>query len=386
MEIYKHVIIVIFMKVPFFVPWITNKDKQNVLKSLNQRWLTNGIFLQKFESNFQKYISSTYSIGVGSGAQALHLAVRGLGIGPGDEVIVPSFTFVATANAVTSCGAKPVFADVDLDTFNISIDSIEKLITKKTKAIIPVHYAGQSCDMDKINSISKKNNLKIIEDCAHALGSTFKNNKCGNLGAVGCFSFYPTKIITTGEGGMVTCNNLELFKKIKILKSQAMSISSNEREKLATWKYDVTDLGYNYRLDEIRSSLGFSQLFRVDQINKMRIKLASIYTNSLSKIKGIETPIIKDNRNHIFHLYSIKITDEYPLTRDELYQKLTQKGIGTSVQYTPVHLMSYYKKKNKNRSLKNSEKLMNQVLCLPIFPKMKLKEIQYVIKNIKILN
>jgi len=386
MEIYKPVIIVIFMKVPFFIPWITNKDKQNVLKSLNQRWLTNGSFLQKFELNFQKYISSTYSIGVGSGAQALHLAVRGLGIGPGDEVIVPSFTFVATANAVTSCGAKPIFADVDLDTFNISIDSIKKLITKKTKAIIPVHYAGQSCDMDKINSISKKKNLKIIEDCAHALGSTFKNNKCGNLGNVGCFSFYPTKIITTGEGGMVTCNNPKLFKKIKILKSQAMNISSNEREKLATWKYDVTDLGYNYRLDEIRSSLGFSQLFRVNQINKMRIKLASIYTNSLSKIKGIEIPIIKDNRNHIFHLYSIKITDEYPLTRDELYQKLTQKGIGTSVQYTPIHLMSYYKEKNKNKSLKNSEKLMNQVLCLPIFPKMTLKEIQYVIKNIKIID
>ena len=386
MEIYKPVIIVIFMKVPFFIPWITNKDKQNVLKSLNQRWLTNGSFLQKFELNFQKYISSTYSIGVGSGAQALHLAVRGLGIGPGDEVIVPSFTFVATANAVTSCGAKPIFADVDLDTFNISINSIKKLITKKTKAIIPVHYAGQSCDMDKINSISKKKNLKIIEDCAHALGSTFKNNKCGNLGNVGCFSFYPTKIITTGEGGMVTCNNPKLFKKIKILKSQAMNISSNEREKLATWKYDVTDLGYNYRLDEIRSSLGFSQLFRVDQINKMRIKLASIYTNSLSKIKGIEIPMIKDNRNHIFHLYSIKITDEYPLTRDELYQKLTQKGIGTSVQYTPIHLMSYYKEKNKNKSLKNSEKLMNQVLCLPIFPKMTLKEIQYVIKNIKIID
>ncbi len=372
------------MKVPFFVPWITHKYKHNVLKSLNQRWLTNGIFLQKFESNFQKYISSTYAIGVGSGAQALHLAVRGLGIGPGDEVIVPSFTFVATANAVTSCGAKPVFADVDLDTFNISIDSIKKLITKKTKAIIPVHYGGQSCDMDKIDSVSKNRNLKIIEDCAHALGSTFKNKKCGNLGNVGCFSFYPTKIITTGEGGMVTCNNPKLFKKIKILKSQAMSISSNEREKLATWKYDVTDLGYNYRLDEIRSSLGFSQLFRVDQINKMRIKLASIYTDSLSKIKGIETPIIKDNRNHIFHLYSIKITDEFPLTRDELFQKLTQKGIGTSVQYTPVHLMSYYKKKNKNKFLKNSEKLMNQVLCLPIFPKMSLKEIQYVIKNIKI--
>lgn len=386
MEIYKPVIIVIFMKVPYFAPWITSKDKQNVLQSLNQRWLTNGSFLQKFESNFQKYISSSYSVGVGNGAQALHLAVRGLGIGSGDEVIVPTFTFVATANAVTSCGAKPIFADVDPNTFNISIDSIKKLITKKTKAIIPVHYGGQSCDMDKIHSISKNKNLKIIEDCAHALGSTFKNKKCGNLGDVGCFSFYPTKIITTGEGGMVTCNNPKLFKKIKILRSQAMSISSNEREKLATWKYDVTDLGYNYRLDEIRSSLGFSQLFRVDQINKMRIKLASIYTNSLSKIKGIQTPFIKDNRNHIFHLYSIKITDEFPLTRDELYEKLIQKGIGTTVQYTPVHLLSYYKKKNKNPSLKNSEKLMDQVLCLPIFPKMTLKEIQYVIKNIKILS
>lgn len=386
MEIYKPVIIVIFMKVPYFAPWITSKDKQNVLQSLNQRWLTNGSFLQKFESNFQKYISSSYSVGVGNGAQALHLAVRGLGIGSGDEVIVPTFTFVATANAVTSCGAKPIFADVDPNTFNISIDSIKKLITKKTKAIIPVHYGGQSCDMDKIHSISKNKNLKIIEDCAHALGSTFKNKKCGNLGDVGCFSFYPTKIITTGEGGMVTCNNPKLFKKIKILRSQAMSISSNEREKLATWKYDVTDLGYNYRLDEIRSSLGFSQLFRVDQINKMRIKLASIYTNSLSKIKGIQTPFIKDNRNHIFHLYSIKITDEFPLTRDELYEKLIQKGIGTTVQYTPVHLLSYYKKKNKNPSLKNSEKLMDQVLCLPIFPKMTLKEIQYVIKNIEILS
>lgn len=386
MEIYKPVIIVIFMKVPYFAPWITSKDKQNVLQSLNQRWLTNGSFLKKFESNFQKYISSSYSVGVGNGAQALHLAVRGLGIGSGDEVIVPTFTFVATANAVTSCGAKPIFADVDPNTFNISIDSIKKLITKKTKAIIPVHYGGQSCDMDKIHSISKNKNLKIIEDCAHALGSTFKNKKCGNLGDVGCFSFYPTKIITTGEGGMVTCNNPKLFKKIKILRSQAMSISSNEREKLATWKYDVTDLGYNYRLDEIRSSLGFSQLFRVDQINKMRIKLASIYTNSLSKIKGIQTPFIKDNRNHIFHLYSIKITDEFPLTRDELYEKLIQKGIGTTVQYTPVHLLSYYKKKNKNPSLKNSEKLMDQVLCLPIFPKMTLKEIQYVIKNIKILS
>lgn len=371
------------MKVPYFVPWITKDDKQNVLKSLDQRWLTNGKFLQKFESNFQKYISSTYSIGVGNATQALHLAVRGLDIGPGDEVIVPSFTFVATVNAITYCGAKPVFADVDYDTFNISIDSIKKLITKKTKAIIPVHYGGQSCDMDKINLISKIKGIKIVEDCAHALGSTFKNKKCGALGNVGCFSFYPTKIITTGEGGMITCNDSKLFYKIKILKSQAMDISANEREKLFTWKYDVVDLGYNYRLDELSSALGFSQLRRVDKINQMRMKIASIYNDSLSKIKGILTPVTNSDRNHIFHLYSIKITDDYPLTRDELYKKLNQKGIGTSVQYTPVHLLTYYREKNKGLHLKNSEKLKDQVLCLPIFPKMTLKQVQYVIKSIQ---
>ncbi len=374
--------ILLIMKVPYFEPWITDNDKKNVIKALNQRWLTNGPFLSKFENKFKNYINSKYALGVGSATHALHLSNRALGIGPGDEVIVPTFTFAATANSVLYCGATVVLADIDPSTFNISLKSIKNLITKKTKAIIPVHYGGQSCDMDEIMSIAKKNKLKVIEDCAHSLGSKFNNSFCGTMGDVGCFSFYPTKIITTGEGGMITTNKNNLLKKFKQLRSQGMDITPNQREKLIQWKYDVVDLGYNYRLDEIRSSLGLSQLNRINNINKLRIKIANKYNKLLKNIKGISLPVIKSNRNHIFHLYSIKIEKEYYLTRDELFKKLYDKGIGTSVQYYPLHLMSYNKNKYNNLDFPVANKIKNQILCLPIFPTMTQKQIQYVASNL----
>ena len=374
--------ILLIMKVPYFEPWITDNDKKNIMKALNQRWLTNGPFLSKFENKFQNYINSKHALGVGSATHALHLSNRALGIGPGDEVIVPTFTFVATANSVLYCGATVVLADIDPSTFNISLKSIKNLITKKTKAIIPVHYGGQSCDMDEIMSIAKKNNLKVIEDCAHSLGSKFDNSFCGTMGDVGCFSFYPTKIITTGEGGMITTNKNNLLKIFKQLRSQGMNITPNQREKLIQWKYDVVDLGYNYRLDEIRSSLGLSQLNRINNINKLRIKIANKYNKLLKNIKGISLPVIKSNRNHIFHLYSIKIEKEYNLTRDELFKKLYDKNIGTSVQYYPLHLMSYNKNKYNNLDFPVANKIKNQILCLPIFPTMTQKQIQYVASNL----
>ena len=293
------------MKIPYFVPWITKNDKESVQKALSQRWLTSGPFLQKFEKKFSKIIGTKFSCGVGSATHALHLSTRVLGIKPGDEVIVPTFTFAATANAVIYCGAKPIFADVDPETFNIMPKDIEKKITKKTRAIIPVHYGGQSCDMNEILRITKKYNIKIIEDCAHALGSIYFKKKCGNIGDFGCFSFYPTKIITTGEGGMVTCSDSKLFKKINLLRSQALSISPKQREKIAEWKYDILDLGYNYRLDEIRSSLGLSQISRLGIINKKRIKIASQYTKLIKKIKKITVPQIKSKRNNFVHIFRI---------------------------------------------------------------------------------
>lgn len=262
------------MKVSYFVPWITNNDKKEVMKSLNQRWLTNGPFLKKFENKTKQFIGSKHAIGVGSATHALHLSVKSLGIGPGDEVLVPTFTFAATANAVTYCGGKPILVDVTNNTFTIDPAKIRKKITKKTKGLIVVHYGGQSCDMDEIKQIARSAGIKLIEDCAHALGSTYQRKKCGSIGDVGCFSFYPTKVITTGEGGMVTTNKSKIYKKVRTLRSQGMDIFPEEREKKITWKYDVVDLGYNYRLDEIRSALGLSQLKRVNQINNLRIKIA----------------------------------------------------------------------------------------------------------------
>jgi len=372
------------MKVPFFVPAITNEDKQHVVKSMSQQWLTNGMYLKKFEHQLSSFINTKFAIGVGSATQALHLATRAMNISPKDEVIVPTFTFAATANSVIYCGGKLIFTDVESDTFNISVDSIKKKISPRTKAIIPVHYGGQSCNMDEIRKIANDYNLYIIEDCAHALGSTFKNKMCGNLGDIGCFSFYPTKIITTGEGGMITTNNKNFFQKISILRSQGMNMSALQREKNARWRYDITDLGYNYRLDEIRASLGFSQFKRLNKINKKRISIAKKYTKLLKNIKGIITPTVKANRNHIFHLYTIKVNNDYHISRDELFLHLNRHGIGTSVQFYPLHLMSYYKKfKFKKSDFPNSNKLKDQVLSLPIFPGMSDKQIEYVVSQIK---
>jgi len=371
------------LKVPFFKPWINKYDEKSVIGALKQRWLTNGPNLEKFEKKFKLILKSKYSAGVSTATHGLHLCLTSLNIGPGDEVIVPTFTFCATADAVEYCGAKPIFADVDIDSFNILPSKIKQKINKKTKAIIVVHYGGQSCDMDEIIKIGEKTNIPIIEDCAHALGSSYNSIKCGTMGSLGCFSFYPTKIITTGEGGMITTNDQILYKKIKTLRSHGMNILPTEREKKASWEYDITQLGFNYRLDEIRSALGFSQLKRLNDINKRRITAAKKYSKLLKNVKGIIQPLTKKDRNHIFHLYSIKVDADYHMNRDELFQKLYSKGIGTSVQYRPLHLMSYYKKKyHLNKSdFPNSNLLEKQILCLPIFPMISDKEIQYVVSQ-----
>lgn len=373
------------MKIPYFLPWITNEDKKMVIKALNQRWLTNGPYLKKFEKGISNFLDTKYALGVGSATQALHLSLRAANIKEGDEVIVPTFTFVATANAVKYCNAKPVLVDVDPETFNILPSEIERKINKKTRAIIVVHYGGQSCNMDEILKIANKNNLIVIEDCAHALGSTYKKINCGNIGKVGCFSFYPTKIITTGEGGAISTNNTNIFKKIQILRSQGMSVSAEEREETLEWKYDIVDLGYNYRMDEIRSSLGYSQLKRINKINKMREMIAKLYNEKLKNIDGIITPHKKLDRNHIYHLYTIKVTNEYPITRNQLFKKLSTNGIGSSVQYVPIHLMSLYKKEyeNKLKDFTNSNLLKEQVLSLPIFPTMNIKQVEKIVSVLR---
>ena len=370
------------MKVPFFKPWITAADKKSVVNALGNRWLTNGPILQQFEEKIRKYVGTKKAVGVSSATHGLHLILRSLGIGPNDEVLVPTLTFASSADVVTYCGAKPVLIDVEPDTFNISPNEIKKKITKKTKAIVVVHYGGQACDMNEIISLSKKYNLKLVEDCAHALGSTYAKTKCGSFGHAGCFSFYPTKIITTGEGGMITTNSPNLYEKMKHLRSHGMTTTPRARELTAKWEYDIKEIGYNYRLDEIRSSLGLSQFSRIDTINKNRIKIAKKYTKALEKIQGLATPIIKEKRNHIFHLYSIKVTKNYLMSRNALFKLLHKKGIGTSIQYTPLHLMSYFKKQFNSKNFPNANLVKDQILCLPIYPTMTDKEINFVVKTL----
>lgn len=371
------------MKVPYFKPSITLEDKNSINKALDSRWLTNGPILKKFENSFSKFIGVNHSLGVSSATHALHLCLKSMGISKNDEVIVPSFTFSATADAVRYCDAKVVFADVDLDSFNIQSNHIKEKITKNTKAIIVVHYGGQSCDMKEILRISKNSGIPIIEDCAHALGSKYMNKFCGTFGHAGCFSFYPTKIITTGEGGMITTDNSRIYQKSLSLRSHGMNISPSDREKNQSWKYDISDLGFNYRLDEIRSALGLSQFKRVSKINNTRIQIAKIYDNLFKSVDGITTPKLSSDRNHIFHLYTIKVNKDFPLTRNQLFKKLMKKGIGTSVQYFPLHLMSYYKKlyKIKPNDMPNCNKLKDEILCLPIYPGLTKKQIQFVVSS-----
>jgi len=372
-------------EIPFFIPWVTREDKKAVLEALSSRWLTGGPRAREFEKMFAHYIGTKHAIVVNSCTAALHLAMRALNIGPGDEVVVPVFTFAATANAPLFVGAKPVFADIDKKTFNISPKSIQNKITKKTKAIIVVHYGGQPCDMKEIMQIAKRHNLHVVEDCAHSLGAEYMGQKTGDIGTIGCFSFYPTKIITTLEGGMATTSDEEIAKQIQVLREHGMTRGAFDREKTATWYYDVVDLGYNYRLNEVQSALGISQLKRIDEINKKRIEAAHYYTKKLKEINGIIPPYEAKDRTHVYHLYAIRVVEQKSgINRDELYKKLSTKGIGLSVHYTPLHLLTFYKKtlRYKTGDFPNAEQVSKEILSLPLYPTIKKTQIDYVVKEL----
>ena len=372
------------IKVPFIIPEITKNDKDVVLKALNSRLLTDGPNLRKFESIFAKFTGAKFAVGVSNGTAALHLSLNALGIGKGSEVIVPDITFIATASSVLLTGATPVLVDVDKD-LNISISSIKKSITSKTKAIIPVHFAGKSCKINEIKSIAKKNKILVIEDCAHAIGARVNNKHVGTFGQTGCFSFYPTKNFTTIEGGMVITNSKKAADFIRytrnhgITKTLASRFSSGK-----PWDYDVKNSGYNYRLDEIRAALGISQIKQIKKMNLLRKKASDYYNKKLGSVQGIVVPDKPVGMEHVHHLYVIRITREYGITRDMLFEKLLKIGIRTSVHYKPLHKFTIFKKASKvGDKLSNSKDAYSQILSLPIYPSISKKQQDLVIKNIK---
>lgn len=351
-----------------------------VVEVLKSKWLSMGLVTQKFEQEFAKYLGVKYAFAVSSGTAALHIACRVLGIREGDEVIVPSLTFVATANAVLYCGAKPVFADItSLDNFNISPDDIQEKITNKTKAIIVVHYGGYPCDMRAIMEIAEDYKLKVIEDSAHAIGAEYEGKKCGTFGDVGCFSFFANKNLATGEGGMIVTNDDKLAEKIRIIRSHGMTALTWDRFKGHSYTYDVVDLGYNYRLTEIASALGLIQLKKLDKNNEKRKKIVEEYIKKLKKFSEIYIPFKNFKGKSSYHILPILLTEN--IDRFEFMKRLREKGIQTSVHYPPIHLFTYYRRLFGFREgiLPKTEYVGKHEVTLPLHPLMKGEDIEYVV-------
>jgi len=357
-------------------PIIKKEEIRAVVRVLKSGMIAQGPIVAEFEKRFTDSCGIKYAVAVNSGTAALHCALYAAGINEGDEVITTPFTFVATANVIIMQRAKPVFVDILPDTFNIDPAKIEEKITKKTKAILPVDLYGQIYDVGAINKIAKKYKLKIIEDACQAHGAEFNHKKAGTFGDVGCFSFYATKNMITGEGGMMITNNEEYAELAKRFRHHGQSEKT---------RYQYFDLGFNYRMTDIAAAIGLEQLKKINDYNEKRIKNTQILTEGLKNIKGLITPIIKKNYKHVFHQYTIRVTDEFKMTRDELTNYLKEKEIGSAIFYPkPLHLHPHFKKFGyKKGDFPIAEKLSEECLSLPVHPLVSEKDIRFIIKTIK---
>ncbi|MFA5889104.1 MAG: DegT/DnrJ/EryC1/StrS family aminotransferase [Candidatus Paceibacterota bacterium] len=371
----------------FGSPMIEEPEIKEVVKTLRSGWLGTGPKVTKFEKMMSELTGAKYAMAVNSCTAALHLSLVASGIGKGDEVITTPLTFCATANAIIHSGATPVFVDVDLKTMNIDETKIEKAITKKTKAIMPVHFAGRPCNMDKILTIAKKYRLLIIEDAAHAIGAEYKNKKIGSMGDLTCISFYVTKNITTGEGGMVLTNNKEFADKIKVLALHGMSKDAWKRFSDDGYKhYEVVYPGFKYNMMDIQASIGIHQLKRIEKYHKKRKQIWDFYNKELKGLPII-LPDYKDKDiKHVMHLYTILVDEKKcGISRDKFMQELHLRGIGTGVHYNPVHLHDHYTNTygHKVGHYPNAEYIGSRTVSLPLSAKLTIAEAKRIVDAIK---
>lgn len=366
--------------IPLCKAYIDERELKAVKEVLESGWLCHGSKNEEFEKLFADYIGIKHAISMNSCTSALFLSILGQGIT--GEVILPSFTFVATVNAVINAGAKPVFADIDYNTCNITAEAIEKKITDKTEAIMVVHFGGQSCQMDPIMELSQKNNFIVIEDSAETLGGEYKNKRTGSF-ATGCFSFFPTKNITTGEGGMFTTNNDNLADRVKSLIGHGISTSTSEREKSAEpWIRCANMAGFNFRMSNILGAIGVQQMNKLNDINVRRRECANILNEQLADIEEIDLPVEHENCKHVYQMYTIKLNG---VNRNKFVLKLREKGIGASVHFNPpVHMQKYYQNKwNGNIKLPVTEKVASSIATLPMYPQLTLPELKKISSLVK---
>lgn len=350
------------------------KDFWAVLSTLKSPFLTCGPKVREFEQAICDYTGAKYCVSVANGTAALHIAMLAMGVGPGDEVITTPITFLASSNCVLYAGGTVKFADVESDTANIDPAEIEKQITQKTKGIIPVHFAGQSCDMSRIHEIAKKNNLFVVEDAAHAIGSDYENTKVGSCkySDMTIFSFHPVKTITTGEGGAITTNNKVLYEKLLALRSHGMH---KDAEMASNWKYEMRELGFNYRMTDIQAALGVSQLTKLDKFKKRRREIVQYYKKNLDLPHLIE----KDFSDACFHLYPVIVKD-----REKFYYEAKKMGLNLQVHYIPVHTQPYYKGLGfKEGDFPNSEAYYKNCISLPLYPSLSDCDLRQIVSRVK---
>ena len=373
--------------IPFHVPQIDEDEIQSVVETLRSGWLTTGVKVKRFEEDFSKYLGCSHAVAVNSCTAALHLALDAIGVKEGDEVIVPTMTFAATAEVVLYFKAKPVLVDCERDTFNMDPAQLEAAITSKTKAIIPVHFGGQACEMAPILEIARAHGLKVIEDAAHALPASYRGEKVGTLGDITCFSFYATKTITTGEGGMATTENAEWANRMRMMSLHGISHDAWKRyTKEGSWYYEILNPGFKYNLTDIAAAIGIEQLKKCTAYRESRKRIASVYDDCFGEFREIQTPVCRPDREHAWHLYVIQLNlDSLRLTRNEFVEALREEGIGTSVHFIPLHVHPYYREKfgYQPGDFPNASAAFERIISLPIYPKMTQQDLDRVIDAVR---
>ncbi len=361
------------VRLPYGRQWIEEDDVRAVAKALRSRFITTGPMVEAFERAVVEFVGAESGVAVSSGTAALHTAMHAAQIRPGDEVIVPALTFVATANAVVFQGGTPVFGDVDPDTLLIDVAKIEARITDKTKAIVSVDYAGQPCDYDALRVIADNHGLLLIADASHALGAGYRGRQVGTLADLTVFSFHPVKHITTGEGGMVVMDNPEFARRGRSFRNHGISADHRERAEEGTWYYEMVNLGYNYRLTDFQCALGLSQLQKLPRWIARRRGVAEQYDRALEKLPGVRPLKVSPNVFHAYHLYVIRLDlDKVGRTREAIFSSLRDQGIGVNVHYVPVHLHPFYRDRFglEPGLCPVAEDAYESIISLPVFPAM----------------
>jgi dTDP-4-amino-4,6-dideoxygalactose transaminase len=360
--------------ISFHIPAIGEEEIRSVVETLESGWLTTGPKVKRFEEDFQKYLGCRHAVAVNSGTAALHLALDAIGIKEGDEVIVPTMTFAATAEVVLYFKAHPVLVDCQPDTLNLDPTQIEAAITSRTKAIIPVHIGGQPCDMGPILELAKRCNLRVIEDAAHALPAAYHGKKVGTIGDITCFSFYATKTVTTGEGGMATTENSDLAERMRMMSLHGISHDAWKRyTKEGSWYYEILYPGFKYNLTDIAAAIGIEQLRKCEAFWEARQRIAMNYSKAFADLKEIQLPICRNEIQHAWHLFVIQLNlERLKIDRNQFIEALREKEIGTSVHFIPLHLHPYYRDKfgYKPEDFPNASEAFERIVSLPIYPKM----------------